>query len=79
MIEDKDYLKKFVGKDEDHSLCNWSSGVHDCLTVGQGELDPSGFWERGCHHCARKKEEEEPEAAPVWPHTEEQLVEMGLR
>ena len=51
-----------------HSKCRWSSGIHGCLTVGRGELDEHGFWERGCPTCARKHEFEHPEDGPVWPH-----------
>jgi hypothetical protein len=57
----------------DHSKCCWSSGIHECLTVGQGALDQYGFWEVGCPVCARKHEAEHPEMGPVWPHTQETL------
>lgn len=61
---------------EDHSLCCWSTGIHECLTVGQGELDTHGFWQRGCPTCARKHEEAHPESGPVWPHSDKDLRAM---
>ena len=50
-----------------HSLCNWSSGIHGGLTVGQGKLDSYGYWEYPCNVCARKYEELYPEEVPIWP------------
>lgn len=58
----------FVQENEDHYKCRWSTGVHDHLTVGQGELDEYGFWERPCSICARKHEAEHP-GSMVWPHS----------
>ncbi len=57
-----------VPVDADHTKCKWSSGIHDCLTVGRGELDAHGFWEQGCPTCARQHEIDHPEDGPVWPH-----------
>lgn len=51
----------------DHSLCNWSSGIHEGLTVGQGKLDSNGYWEYPCYTCARKHEELYPKEGPIWP------------
>ena len=59
-----------------HAKCRWSSGIHDCLTVGRGELDEHGFWERGCPTCARRHEAEHPEDGPVWPHKREDIERM---
>lgn len=53
---DKMCNRKFVSENADHSKCQWSTGIHDCLTVGQGELDMHGFWEHGCPICARRHE-----------------------
>jgi len=39
-------LKPFE-RPEGHD-CHVSSGVHDCLTFGTGELDDNGFWENPC-------------------------------
>ena len=63
----------FVGEDEDHSKCCCSSGIHDGLTVGQGELDEHGYWERPCYICARKIGKDHPEEYPVWPFPKEYL------
>lgn len=65
--------RKFVSENADHSKCQWSNGIHDCLTVGQGELDVHGFWEHGCPVCARRHEVEHPEDGPVWPHKLEDI------
>lgn len=32
--------------------CNCSTGVHEGLTFGTGDLDLHGFWEHGCRPCA---------------------------
>ena len=58
--------------------CKVSSGIHDCLTFGTGKLDANGFWESGCYECARAHEEQFPECGPCWPHTDEQLRQMGF-
>jgi hypothetical protein len=63
----------------DHSQCGASSGIHDCYTFGQGELDFNGFWEFPCWECARQAEKENPNFGPCWPHTDEQLVELGFK
>ena len=65
-----------VPEDADHSKCRWSSGIHECLTVGRGELDEHGFWEHGCPTCARRYEAEHPERGPVWPHKREDVERM---
>ena len=60
-----------VREDEDHSKCCWSTGIHDGLTVGQGEINVHGYWERPCYHCARKEEKKNPKFGPVWPFKDE--------
>ena len=67
----------FVEEYEDHSKCQWSTGIHDGLTVGQGELDNNGYFQRPCYHCARKEEKEHPKNYPVWPFSEEYLRKIG--
>jgi hypothetical protein len=62
-----------VPADADHSKCCWSTGIHDCLTVGRGKLDEYGFWEIPCPTCARRYEAENPHKCPVWPHTDADL------
>jgi len=63
-------MDSFVGENEDHSQCCWSSGVHEGLTVGQGELDSNGYWQRPCYYCAREREQDHPEEYPIWPFPE---------
>lgn len=58
--------------------CCISTGIHDCLTFGTGKLDESGFWEHPCEECARAHEAQFPEKGDCWPHTKQQLQEMGL-
>jgi hypothetical protein len=67
-------MKKFIYP-EGHT-CKVSTGVHECLTFGTGELDHCGFWERPCWECARAYEAQFPEDGPCWPHTDEQIQEM---
>ena len=58
--------------------CKVSTGIHDCLTFGTGELNDNGFWEHSCEACARAYEQQFPEDGPCWPHTQEQLKQMGF-
>ena len=53
---------------EGHDDCCTSTGIHDCLTFGKGELDHYGFWEIPCGECARAHEKQFPEKGPCWPH-----------
>jgi hypothetical protein len=69
-------VKKFV-RPEGHN-CKVSTHIFDCLTFGTGRLSDNGLWEHGCEVCARAHEEQFPEDGPCWPHTDEQLREMGL-
>jgi len=57
--------------------CGVSTNVFDILTFGRGKLDANGFWQFGCDACARAHEEQFPDE-PCWPHTQEQLVQMGF-
>jgi hypothetical protein len=36
--------------------CGVSTGFHDGLTFGSGELDEYGYWEKPCTTCARAYE-----------------------
>ncbi len=51
----------------EHEDCKVSSGIHDGLTFGRGELDDNGYWEIPCEICARAYEERYPEGSPCWP------------
>jgi hypothetical protein len=35
----------------DHTKCNFSTGIDEQLTAGQGKLDENGFWEFPCPEC----------------------------
>lgn len=41
----------------DHSKCKFSTGIHEGITAGQGELDIYGFWEFPCEQCRREMAE----------------------
>ena len=48
--------------------CSVSTGIHDGLTFGKGDLDPHGFWEFPCFECARIAEERDNEpTGTYWP------------
>ena len=64
-------VKKFV-KPVGHT-CTASSGIHEGITFGTGELDDYGYWERPCWECARAWEEQYPEDGPAWPFAQEYL------
>jgi hypothetical protein len=68
-------VQRFV-RPAGHRKCRVSSGIHDCLTFGYGELDYHGFWEHGCYECARAHEQQFPNDGPCWPHTPKQISEM---
>ena len=36
----------------DHAKCQYSTGIDDSLTAGQGHLDSCGFWQVPCPTCA---------------------------
>ncbi len=35
-----------------NSMCGRSTGIHEGLTFGSGELDEYGYWEKPCGICA---------------------------
>lgn len=41
--------------------CSTSTGIHEGLTFGWGELDDYGYWEHPCAICARDFDEKRPE------------------
>jgi hypothetical protein len=47
--------------------CSVSTGIHDGLTFGRGDLDDYGFWQIPCSPCARRHEREHPEDGACWP------------
>lgn len=47
--------------------CGISTGFHEGLTFGSGDLDFNGFWEKPCDLCARAWEKAHPENGPCWP------------
>lgn len=40
--------------------CCTSTGIHDGITCGSGELDEFGYWEFPCEICARAVDAEAP-------------------
>lgn len=46
--------------------CKASTGIHDGLTFGSGELDDNGYWENPCFKCARAFEAANP-GEEAWP------------
>jgi hypothetical protein len=51
--------------------CGISTGIHEGLTFGGGDLDENGFWSRPCPRCARAWEAAHPEDAPCWPFADQ--------
>jgi hypothetical protein len=47
--------------------CGVSTGIHDGLTFGCGDLDMNGFWQIPCQTCARAWEQAHPEDGKCWP------------
>jgi hypothetical protein len=54
---------RVCGRDD----CAVSTGIHEMLTFGRGDLDFNGFWSEPCALCARDWERRYPEDAPCWP------------
>ena len=57
--------------------CGVSTGIHEGLTFGSGQLDFNGYWENPCPTCARKHEEKHPEDAPCWPFVPNYVVHFN--
>lgn len=70
-IEIKDNKKNNALSTKDHE-CFVSTGIHDGLTFGSGELDEYGYWEFPCHKCAREHEKNYPEDGKCWPFAEDE-------
>ena len=45
--------------------CSVSTGVHECLTFGTGNLDENGFWAIPCPECARAARAAVPRLRPL--------------
>jgi hypothetical protein len=56
-----------MGKACGNPDCNISTGLHEGLTFGSGDLDHNGYWEYPCEKCARAWEKHRPHDAPCWP------------
>lgn len=52
--------------------CKCSTGIHEGLTFGSGELDECGYWEKPCAECARAWEKIHPEHGLSWPFSDEE-------
>jgi hypothetical protein len=56
--------------------CSCSTGIHDGLTFGSGQLDDYGFWENPCWECARWHEQQDGKPVNTyWPFTGSMKVE----
>lgn len=64
-----------MAKECGNPKCGVSTGIHEGLTFGSGELD-MGYWEHPCFICARAWEKAHPEDAPCWPYAEPSRDEM---
>lgn len=58
-----------ISKDCKYDNCKVSTGIHDGLTFGTGDLDVYGYWEFPCSPCARAHEKNRPEDGACWPFT----------
>lgn len=47
--------------------CCISTGIHEGLTFGRGQLDDHGYWDIPCAPCARAYEKRNPNEPPCWP------------
>lgn len=61
--------------------CAMSTGVHEGLTFGRGDIDFNGYWDIPCAICARAWEKKHPDDAPCWPfepelHTSADTVDL---
>jgi hypothetical protein len=41
--------------------CSCSTGIHEGLTFGSGELDDWGYWSKPCQVCARANDAKQKE------------------
>lgn len=62
-MENKERKMPYCGNPK----CGVSTGIHEGLTFGWGDLDGNGFWEHGCEKCARQHEKLHPEYGQCWP------------
>lgn len=59
---------------EKQRRCRVSTGIHEVLTFGCGELDSLGFWSNPCPFRARMAEARDGvDPGSYWPHTEDWL------
>lgn len=42
--------------------CACSTGIHEGLTFGSGELSSNGYWSNPCHACARANDARQKES-----------------
>jgi hypothetical protein len=59
-----------------NSDCSVSTGIHDGLTFGRGELDSNGFWEFPCSPCARQYEVSHPNDGECWPFKGQNIEQL---
>jgi len=41
-----------------NNFCRTSTGIHDGLTFGRGDLDEYGYWSEPCRICAEQHDKE---------------------
>ena len=63
-------MKKKCTKVCGNPHCAISTGIHEGLTFGSGDLDFNGFWENPCGPCARAWEKAHPESGACWPFSD---------
>lgn len=44
-----------------NAKCKVSTGIHEGLTFGSGELDSNGYWSKPCYPCARASDARMPQ------------------
>ena len=65
-----------MSKECGNPKCGVSTGIHDGLTFGSGDLNMSGFWEHPCEICARAWEKAHPEDGECWPFAKPTRAQM---
>lgn len=60
----------------DNEECSVSTGIHERLTFGSGDIDFNGYWEIPCPICARAHEAKFPEDGECWPFVGQDVEEL---
>lgn len=66
-----------------NSDCSVSTGIHEGLTFGSGELDNNGYWEKPCKICAagweKKRENEKQERIAEFKSRNPSITEKDVQ